>query len=89
MRTPMRFDFDTAREEENHPLVHIHTQFDDTRIRVQQEICFPAFMKKVIRTFYREKWAMHPEIEALHEQGIEHDDGEFDPLSHCFQVSWS
>lgn len=89
MRTPMRFDFDPARESEDHALVHLHTQFDDTRLSVQQTMCFPAFMKKVIRTFYRDKWALHPEVEALHEQGIEHEDGECHPLAHCFQVAWS
>lgn len=88
MRTPMRFDFDPQSESEDHPLVHLHTQFEDTRISVQQAMCFPAFMKKVLRTFYRDQWARHPEIEALHEQPIEHEDGQFDPLVHCFQVSW-
>ena len=88
MRTPMRFDFDPARESEDHPLVHLHTQFNDTRLSVQQAMCFPSFMKKVIRTFYRDEWALHPEIESLHEQSIEHEDGQCDPLAHCFQMSW-
>jgi hypothetical protein len=89
MRTPMRFDFDPQREGDNHPLVHLHSQFEDTRISVQEAMCFPAFMKKVIRTFYRDKWAEHPEIEQFHEQSVEHEDGQCDPLAHCFQVSWS
>jgi hypothetical protein len=89
MRAPMRFDFDPAMEGDDHPLVHLHTQFEDTRMSVQQAMCFPTFMKKVIRTFYRDQWAAHPEIEALHEQAIDHEDGRFDPLAHCFQVSWS
>jgi len=89
MRTPMRFDFDPANESYDHPLVHLHTQFYDTRMSVQQAMCFPSFIKKVMRTFYRDKWALHPEIEKLHEQAIEHEDGQCDPLAHCFQVSWS
>lgn len=89
MRAPMRFDFDPASENEDHPLVHLHTQFEDTRMSVQQAMCFPAFMKKVMATFYRDKWAAHPELKELHEQVIEHEEGQCDPLAHCFQVSWS
>lgn len=89
MRTPMRFDFDPDAERDDHPLVHLHTQFDDARLNVQQAMCFPSFMKKVFRTFYRNRWALHPEIGDLHEQSIEHDGGECDPLGYCFQVSWS
>ncbi len=88
MRSPMRFDFDPEGETEEHSLVHLHTQFDDTRMSVQQAMCFPSFLKKVIRTFYRDKWAVHPEIEAYHEQDIEHEEGECNPLAHCFQVAW-
>ncbi|MBP7746984.1 MAG: DUF2290 domain-containing protein [Phycisphaerae bacterium] len=89
MRTPMRFDFDPGRESDDHPLVHLHTQFEDTRMSVQQAMCFPAFMKKVLRTFYRDQWTAHPDIEAIHEQAIEHEDAQCDPLAHCLQVSWS
>jgi len=89
MRTPMRFDFDPARESSNHPLIHLHTQFEDARMSVQQAMCFPAFMKKIIRTFYHDKWAMYPEIEALHEQTIEHEDDQYDSQAHCFHVFWN
>lgn len=88
MRTPMRFDFDPEREGDDHPLVHLHTQFDDTRLSVQRAMDFPSFIKKVIRTFYRNKWASHPEIGCLHEQSIDHREIQFDPPKHVFQVSW-
>ncbi len=87
MRTPMRFDFDPKLESEEHPLIHLHTQFDDTRIGVQQAMSFPTFIKKIFRTFYRNKWLENSEIGDLHDQAIEHDESKFDPLTHCFQVS--
>ena len=89
MRTPMRFDFDPERESHDHSLVHLHTQFDDTRLSVQKAMCFPSFLKKVIRTFYRDKWALHPEIETLHEQSIDHEEIRFDSPKHALQVSWN
>lgn len=89
MRAPMRFDFDPLRESDDHPLVHLHTQFDDTRMSVQQAMCFPAFMKRVIRTFYRDRWSALSDIERIHEQGIQHEDGQCDPPAQCFQIMWS
>jgi len=88
MRAPMRFDFDPSRESDDHPIVHLHTQFEDTRMSVQEAMCFPSFMKKIMRTFYRSQWVSHPEIEDFHEQAIEHEDGQCEPLANCFQVSW-
>lgn len=88
MRTPMRFDFDPVREREDHPLIHLHTQFEDTRMSVQQAMGFPTFMKKVFRTFYSHKWLSTPDIEHLHEQELEHDEGQCESPSHCFEVSW-
>ena len=88
MRTPMRFDFDPDRESDNHPLVHLHTQFDDTRIGVQETMSFPSFIKKILRTFYRDKWEKHPQIEALHEQQFDHNDSSYDPPAHWLQISW-
>lgn len=88
MRTPMRFDFDPQRESELHPLIHLHTQFDETRISVQGAMCFPSFIKKVFRTFYVDKWAEHPEIEDIHEQGVEHEECRYAPVNHGFQLVW-
>lgn len=89
MRTPMRFDFDPDRAGDDHPLVHLHSQFEDTRMAVREAMCFPAFMKKVIRTFYRDHWASHPQIEEMHEHPIDHQDDDCGPMAHCLQVSWS
>ena len=89
LRSPMRFDFDPLREQEDHPLVHLHTQFEEARIWVTDTLCFPAFIKKVFRTFYADLWTLHKDIEKLHEQSIDCEDFQFDPLPHAFQLHWS
>ena len=89
MRAPMRFDFDPIRESDDHPLVHLHTQFENTRISVQQAMCFPSFMKRVLRTFYGDLWSSRPDIDDIHEQGLEHEDGACDPPAKCFQLTWT
>lgn len=88
MRAPMRFDFDPSRESDDHPLVHLHTQFEDARISVQQAMCFPGFMKRVLRTFYRNRWQLS-EIDSIHEPGLRHQDGQCEPPTRCFQITWS
>jgi hypothetical protein len=90
MRTPMRFDFDPTSESEEHALVHLHTQFDDTRIFVQQAMCFPSFMKKIIRTFYYKKWdKLLPDIHDIPEYDIVHDESKYNPNNNCFHISWT
>lgn len=89
LRTPMRFDFDPDREGEDHPLVHLHTQFEDTRIHVHKPLCFPAFIKTIFRTFYRDKWSQHACIGQFHEQAITHEPGEWEPAANCLQMSWA
>ncbi|MGC8639319.1 MAG: DUF2290 domain-containing protein [Isosphaeraceae bacterium] len=86
LRTPMRFDFDPTREREDHPLVHLHTQFEEARLHVSHAMCFTAFIKKIIRTFYPERWL--ESVESIHEQPLDHEGSQFDPPLHCLQVSW-
>ncbi len=88
LRTPMRFDFDPDEEREDHPLIHLHTQFEDARLHVNEAMSFPAFLKKIFRTFYFKEWLANTDVESLHEQRIDHEDGQFDPMPHCLQVSW-
>lgn len=88
MRTPMRFDFDPIRASNDHPLIHLHTQFDDTRIAVQQPMSFPSFMKKVLCTFYRNKQELLPEIEKIYEPVIKYEDVGYDLPPHAFQIFW-
>jgi hypothetical protein len=88
MKTPMRFDFDPDREKDDHPLIHLHTQFEEARLFVNEAMCFPAFMKKIFRTFYADRWVAQPEIGTLHEQEFDYEDGKFDPLPHSLQISW-
>lgn len=88
MRTPMRFDFDPEGEDEGHPLVHLHLQFEETRLHVQQGLHFSAFIKKVFRTFYSDEWAKHRELRDLHEQDFEQADPKHEIQPHCLQMAW-
>jgi hypothetical protein len=89
LRSPMRFDFDPDRASEDHPEVHLHTQFGDTRIHVDCPMSFTSFVKMVFRTFFREIWNSNPGLAGLHEQVVPLLKGEFAPATHNLSVSWS
>jgi hypothetical protein len=89
LRSPMRFDFDPGRDGEDHPLVHLHSQFRDTRIHVHQPMCFQAFIKMIFRTFYASKWHKYAFIGQFHEQKISHNPGEWEPTAHYLQLYWT
>ncbi len=89
LRSPMRFDFDPDRASDDHPEVHLHTQFDDTRIHVDQPMSFTSFVKMVFRTFYRETWNSFPDLADLHEQPVPLLKDEFEPATHNLSLSWS
>ncbi len=89
LRSPMRFDFDPDRASDDHPEVHLHTQFDDTRIHVDHPMAFTSFVKLVFRTFYREKWNSNPELADLHEPSVPLLKDEFEPTTHNLRLSWS
>ncbi|GBG58431.1 hypothetical protein SPFL3102_02153 [Sporomusaceae bacterium FL31] len=61
MRSPIRIDFDAEKETEKHPLVHMHTQNYETRLHVDEPICFSKFMKYIFQNFY-------PEIELEYQK---------------------
>lgn len=54
MRSPIRMDFDPFSESENHPLIHMHTQYHDSRIVLDQPIDFISFVEFIIKNFYPE-----------------------------------
>lgn len=89
LRSPMRFDFDPDRAGDDHPQVHLHTQFDDTRIRVERPMSFNTFVKLVFRTFYRDVWASNPDLSGLHEQPVPLLKEELEPTVHSLCLSWA
>ncbi|QOJ16256.1 MAG: DUF2290 domain-containing protein [Phycisphaeraceae bacterium] len=89
LRSPMRFDFDPDRASEDHPEVHLHTQFDDTRIHVDRPMSFTTFVKMVFKTFYRETWNSCPELARMHEQRVPLVKDEFAPVPHSLCLAWS
>lgn len=89
LRSPMRFDFDPDRASEDHPEVHLHTQFDDTRIHVDHPMSFTTFVKMVFKTFYREIWDSCPDLARLHEQRVPLVRDEFGPAANSLCLSWS
>lgn len=52
MRTPVRIDFSPKDESEEHPLVHMHTQNHECRIKLYKPICFSTFVNYIFRNFY-------------------------------------
>ena len=89
LRSPMRFDFDPDRADDDHPEVHLHTQFDDTRIHVDRPMSFTTFVKMVFGTFYRETWNSCPDLARLHEQRVPLMRDERAPVNHSLCLSWS
>jgi hypothetical protein len=52
MRSPIRIDFDPKNMNDNHPLVHMHIQHQETRIHIDKPICFNKFVKYIFQNFY-------------------------------------
>lgn len=52
MRSPVRFDFDPSKSNENHPETHIHIQHANCRISARRPICFNTFVKFIFKNFY-------------------------------------
>jgi len=62
LRGPMRFDFDPRNSAPHHPSVHLHVQFEESRLFVEKPLEFPSFVKAIIRTFYHFQWQNVPDI---------------------------
>lgn len=52
MRTTVRFDYDSANDNESHPANHVHLQSPGTRILTNGPICFNKFIRHIIEVFY-------------------------------------
>lgn len=52
MRSPIRLDYDSSRDEENHPLYHFHLENPDTRIGLNRPLCINGFMRFILQNFY-------------------------------------
>ncbi len=89
LRSPMRFDFSPDDATDEHPEIHLHTQFEHSRIFVHAPITFNKFIKIIFRTFYHKAWLANSQIESLHEQPIDTAKALFSPASHCIQFSWT
>ena len=89
LRSPMRFDFSPGDASEDHPEVHLHTQFEDTRIHVSSPLNFNTFIKVVLRTFYAPIWKKNSQLHTLHEQQIEPSQRDFSIAKHNMQLAWS
>ncbi|MFO0864613.1 MAG: DUF2290 domain-containing protein [Gemmataceae bacterium] len=88
-RSPMRFDFDPLRAGDGHPVVHLHTQFEDARIHIRGPLTFSHFIRATIRTFYQDKWKENSWLEDIHEQATFRDCDVIDPTRHCWTMSWA
>ena len=54
MRSPIRIDFDSTNNTENHPHSHMHIEHAETRINTVSPICFNRFIDFIFRNFYPE-----------------------------------
>jgi len=52
MRSPIRIDFDSERDDMCHPRAHMHIESEDTRINTNTPICFNRFMQFILQNFY-------------------------------------
>lgn len=52
MRTPIRFDFDSANCADDHPASHVHLQDPACRIFVDRPVSFNRFIKFIFKNFY-------------------------------------
>ena len=52
MRSPIRIDFDPNADANNHPQVHMHTQHHESRVSVDNPICFAKFIKFIFQNYY-------------------------------------
>lgn len=52
MRSPVRIDFDSSNDTNQHPRAHVHIEHADCRINSKEPICFNRFMKFIITNFY-------------------------------------
>lgn len=52
MRSPVRIDFDSSKNEANHPHSHLHIQNEETRLNTSNPMCFNRFVDFVLRNFY-------------------------------------
>lgn len=52
MRSPIRIDYDPENNTKEHPAVHLHTQHHESRIHVDEPICFNRFIQYILKNFY-------------------------------------
>lgn len=52
MRSPIRIDFDYKKNTEEHSKSHLHIQHENTRLVIEQPLCFNRFIDFLFRNFY-------------------------------------
>lgn len=52
MRSPIRIDFDSENDKEDHPKAHLHTQHYESRMNTVRPICFNEFLKFIFNHYY-------------------------------------
>lgn len=52
MRSPIRIDFDSSNNAEKHPPGHLHIQNEETRLNINNPVCFNRFVNFIFRNFY-------------------------------------
>jgi hypothetical protein len=59
MRTPFRFDYDTEKAAEDHPLSHLHMQTSDCRLYIDRPLSFNRFITFIFKNFYPDVYKKH------------------------------
>lgn len=55
MRSPVRIDYDSSNDTEDHPASHMHTQHHECRIKINKPLCFNGFISFIFKNFYPDK----------------------------------
>lgn len=80
MRSPFRYDFDSSKSNESHPMTHVHFQHPECRISAKKPICFNTFIVFIFKYFYPDFYPRIMEkLEQLNYSGYQ----EFDNAVIC------
>lgn len=56
LRSTVRFDYDSGNNTSDHPSAHMHLQNPETRIDINEPVCFNSFVKHIIETYYPQSY---------------------------------
>lgn len=68
LRTPLRFDYDASREDDQHSPAHLHMQWAHCRCAVAGPLSLGRFTRFVFKHFYPSLWNEHAFLRELRQE---------------------